>query len=146
MTLHTKTSPGLGDRGRGYTYALLGRISDATVHAQWMHARVPQMPYSVQLVSLLDGLAGRTFEARAALETLAHVAFDGHITFHLSESFAVAGDTPTALRLLEQAVERGFYPHDYIAVHCPFLAPLRGTAEFDRVLASAARRVAAFSA
>ena len=74
------------------------------------------------------------------------MSFDGHITFHLSESFAVAGDIPTALRLLEQAVERGFYPHDYIAVHCPFLAPLRGIAEFDRIVARAAERVAAFSA
>lgn len=69
-----------------------------------------------------------------------------HITFHLSESFAVAGDAQTALRLLEQAVERGFYPHAYITVHCPFLASLRGTPEFDRIAARAARRVAEFSA
>jgi serine/threonine protein kinase/tetratricopeptide (TPR) repeat protein len=130
----------------GYTYALLGRMSDANVHAQWMHARVPQMPYSVQLASLLDALAGRTSDARAAVETLANVAFDGHITFHLSESFAVAGDTRTALRLLEQSVERGFYPHDYIAVYCPFLAALRGSAEFERIVARAAERVAAFRA
>jgi len=42
-------------------------------------------------------------------------------------------------------VEKGFYPHDYIAVHCPFLAPLRGTAEFDRIVGRAAERVADFS-
>ena len=69
-----------------------------------------------------------------------------NITFHLSESFAITGDTRTALRLLEQAVERGFYAHDHIAVHCPFLAPLRGTAEFDRIVARAAARVSAFRA
>ena len=74
------------------------------------------------------------------------MSFDGHITFHLSESFAVAGEPAVALRLLEQAVEHGFYPHDYIAVHCPFLAPLRGTAEFDRIVARAARRVGEFRA
>jgi hypothetical protein len=73
------------------------------------------------------------------------MSFDGHITFHLSESFAVAGDIPTALRLLDQAVERGFYPHGYIAVHCSFLASLRGSAEFDRITARAAERVAAFN-
>jgi hypothetical protein len=78
--------------------------------------------------------------------TLADLSFDAHITCHLSESFTVAGDLPAALRLFEQAVERGFYPHDYIAVHCPFLAPLRGTAEFDRIVARAAERVAAFRA
>ena len=104
------------------------------------------MPYTVQLTALLEGIAGRTRDARAALETLAHMSFDGHITFHLSESFAVAGDTATALRLLEQAVERGFYPHDYIAVHCPFLAALRSSAEFERIVARAAGCVAAFRA
>jgi tetratricopeptide (TPR) repeat protein len=130
----------------GYTYALLGRIADASVQARWMQAHVPQMPYTVQLVALLEGLAGRTAEARAALATLADMSFDGHITFHLSESFAVGGDVPTALRLLEQAVEHGFYPHDYIAVHCPFLAPLRGIDGFDRIVARAAERVAAFKA
>ena len=128
----------------GYTYALLGRMADASAQAQWMQTHVPQIPYTVQLVALLEGSAGRTAEARAALATLPDMSFDGHITFHLSESFAVAGDIPTALRLLGQAVERGFYPHDYIAVHCPFLAPLRGIAEFDRIVATAAERVAAF--
>jgi tetratricopeptide (TPR) repeat protein len=128
----------------GYTYALLGRIADARVRAEWMQARVPQMPYTVQIVSLLDGLAGRTADARAALATLANATFDGHITFHLSESYAVAGDIPAALRLLEQSVEGGFYPHDYIAVHCPFLAALRTSAEFERIVARAAERVAAF--
>ncbi len=128
----------------GYTYALLGRMADAGAQAQWMQTHVPQIPYTVQLVALLEGSAGRTAEARTALATIADMSFDGHITFHLSESFAVAGDIPTALRLLGQAVERGFYPHDYIAVHCPFLAPLRGLAEFDRIVATAAERVAAF--
>jgi serine/threonine protein kinase/tetratricopeptide (TPR) repeat protein len=128
----------------GYTYALLGRAADARVQAQWMQAHVPQMPYTVQLVALLEGMAGRTADACAALATLADMSFDGHITFHLSESFAVAGDIPTALRLLEQAVERGFYPYDYIAAHCPFLAPLRGIGDFNRIVARAGERVAEF--
>jgi hypothetical protein len=130
----------------GYTHALLGRVADAKVQAQWMQAHVPQMPYTLQLVASGEGLAGRTADGRAALATLPDMSFDGHITFHLSESFAVVGDIPAALRLLEQAVELGFYPHDYIAVHCPFLAPVRGIAGFDRIVARAAERVAAFSA
>ena len=129
----------------GYTYALLDRLADARVHARWMQARVPQMPYTVHLVALLDAIEGRPAEARAGLATIADLSFDGHITFHLSEAYAVAGETQVALRLLAQTVDRGFYPYDYIAVHCPFLVSLRGTAEFDRVLASAAKRVAAFS-
>ena len=130
----------------GYAYTLLGRFAEAQAHARWMESRVPQMPYSVQLVALLEAIEGRKVEARARLATIAEASFDAHITFHLSESYAVAGDGQTALRLLDQAVERGFYPHGYIAVHCPFLASLRGIAEFDRIAARAARRVAEFSA
>jgi hypothetical protein len=80
------------------------------------------------------------------LTTIAETSFDAHITFHLAESYTLAGEIPTALRLLELAVQRGFHPHAYIAVHCPFLAPLRATPEFDRIAALAARRVAEFSA
>ena len=53
----------------GYTYALLGRVADARVHARWMESRVPQMPYTVQLVALLDAIEGREVEARARLAT-----------------------------------------------------------------------------
>jgi hypothetical protein len=48
--------------------------------------------------------------------------------------------------LLARAVEHGFYPHQYIAVYCPFLASLRGIAGFDGIVARAAERVAAFRA
>jgi hypothetical protein len=74
------------------------------------------------------------------------MSFDAHITFHLAESFAAAGEIDEGLRLLDFAVERGFHPHAYIAQHCPFLAPLRGTAGFDRIAARAAQRVAEFRA
>ena len=130
----------------GYTYALLGRRADARERAQWMQSRVPQMPYTTQLVALLDGLDGRVADARAVLASVENMAFDGHITFHLSESFAVSYDAESALRLVTQAVDRGFYPNDYIAVHCPFLATLRGTAEFDAIVARAAKRVVEFQA
>ena len=36
----------------------------------------------------------------------AEASFDAHITFHPGESYAVAGDSQTALRVLDQAVER----------------------------------------
>jgi hypothetical protein len=94
----------------------------------------------------LTAIDGRREQALAGLATIADKSFDAHITFHLSESYASAGEQVMALRLLEQAVERGFYPHDYIAVHCPFLASLRDTGDFDRIVARAARRVAEFNA
>ena len=130
----------------GYTYALVGRTSDAAVHAQWMLARVPQLPYTVQLASLVDGTQGRSAAAREALARVDVAPLDAHHTFHLSESFAMAGDTSRALALLERAVDRGFYPYRFFAEYCPFMAPLRGLPEFERIVAKAARRVAEFSA
>jgi TolB-like protein/Flp pilus assembly protein TadD len=129
----------------GYTYALLGRLAEARERAAWMQARVPAMPYSVQLVSLVDALEGRRDEARATLTSIAAMTFDGHITFHLSESYAMAWDTAAGLRALDQAITRGFYPSEYIAVHCPFLAPLRGNPEFARLVERAAARAAEFA-
>jgi TolB-like protein/Flp pilus assembly protein TadD len=132
--------------GLGYTYALMGRVADAAVQAQWMLARVPQLPYSVQIASLVDAIQGRT---DAALDAVARVdvsPLDAHHTFHISESFAMAGDTARALTLLESAVDRGFYPLRFLAEYCPFVAPLRGMPEFERIMAKAARLVAEFDA
>jgi hypothetical protein len=58
----------------------------------------------------------------------------------------MAGDTARALVLLERAVDGGFYPVRFLAEFCPFMAPLRGMPEFERIVAKAARRVAEFSA
>lgn len=130
----------------GYTYALLGRVSDAAVHAKWMLAHAPQLPYTVQLSSLVDTMEGRRSGALEALARVDLAPLDAHQTFHISESFAMAGDTARALALLEYAVDHGFYPHKFFAEYCPFMAPLRGMPEFERILAKAAKRVAEFSA
>ena len=130
--------------GLGYSYALIGRISDAAVQAEWMRGRAPGMAYTVQLSTLVDGLQGRAGAALEALGRLDIAPLDAHHTFHISESFAMAGDTGRALELLERAVDRGFYPYRFIAEYCPCLAPLRGTAEFQRILAKAKQRVEEF--
>ena len=130
----------------GYTYALAGRTADAVQRATWMLEHAPQLPYTVQLSSLLDGARGQHAEALAALEGLGSGVLDAHMTFHLSESYAMAGETARALELLEWAVDHGFYPAQFFAEWCPFMAPLRGMPEFDRIVAKAARRVAEFNA
>ena len=130
----------------GYTCALAGRTADAVKQATWMVEHAPALPYTVQLSSLLDGVQGRPAEASAALERLGAGVLDAHMTFHLSESYAMAGETARALELLDWAVEHGFYPAQFFAKWCPFMAPLRGSPEFDRIVAKAARRVAEFSA
>jgi serine/threonine protein kinase/Flp pilus assembly protein TadD len=128
----------------GYTYALAGRTADAANEAEWMLKQVPQMSYTVQLASLVDAVQGRRAEALAALAQLDFAPLDAHQTFHISESFAMAGDTGRALELLEWAVDHGFYPYRFFEEGCPFMEPLRGTPELDRIVAKAARRVAEF--
>jgi hypothetical protein len=111
-----------------------------------MQAHTPDLSYTIQLSSLVDAAQGRR---EAALTTLARAdisLLDAHQTFHFSESCAMAGDTARALELLEFAVDHGMYPYRFYAEFCPFMEPLRGMPEFDRIVAKAARRVAEFSA
>ena len=130
----------------GYNCALAGRLADAESEAHWMQQRAPQLPYTVQLRALVVATQGRRADALEWLRAVDWAALDAHHTFHLSESFAMAGDTARALELVERAVDNGFYPYDFLAVHCRFMAPLRGSSAFERVLARARQRVAEFSA
>jgi hypothetical protein len=119
-------------------------VAEASREAEWMRQRVPGMPYTAQLRALVAAMEGRKGEARELLATVNTAPLDGHNKFHLGEAFAIAGDTARALELVEQGVDHNFYPHDFIARHSPFMAPLRGMPEFERILAKAARRVANF--
>jgi hypothetical protein len=91
------------------------------------------------LPALAAALAGRYRVER-------ELGAGGMATFHLSESVAMAGDTTRALELLEWAVDHGMYPYRFYDEFCPFMAPLRGMPEFERIVAKAAQRVAEFSA
>lgn len=130
----------------GYTYAMLGRTDDAASRAEWMRTHVPDLPYTLQLTALVDAVEGRPEDALEALARLDLAPLDAHHTFHIAEVYAMAGDTPRALALLEHAVDHGMYPHKFYAEYCPFTVPLRGHPEFDRIVAKAARRAAAFDA
>ena len=129
-----------------YHYLLVGRTADAARQAEWLHEHAPQLPYTAQMRALVAAVDGRPDEALAMLASVDIGVLDGHHLFHLAESFTMAGDTTRGMELFEMAVDKSFYPHDFFAVYCPFLARLRGTAEFERVLAKAAHRVAEFSA
>jgi tetratricopeptide (TPR) repeat protein len=130
----------------GYTYALIGRFDDASLRAGWMLAHTPELSYTAQLSALVDAAQGRREAALATLERSDVTVLDAHQTFHVSESYAMAGDTERALTLFERAVDHGMYPYRFYAEFCPFMAPLRGMPEFDRIVAKAARRVAEFNA
>ena len=128
----------------GYGFATLGRLDDASRHADWLNQVGPDVPYTRQLVALLDALRGRPADALSRLATVDVSLLDGHHTFHVAESFAMAGDLERGLDLLARAVDAGFYPYPFIAEHCPFLAPLRPLPRFAEILDKARRRSEAF--
>jgi serine/threonine protein kinase/tetratricopeptide (TPR) repeat protein len=128
----------------GYNGALVGRVAEATAHADWLEAHAADVPYTKQLRSLLEGMQGRPRTARAALAGLDLTPLDAHQKFHLGESYALAGEVDRAIELLEEAVEGGFHPHTFIAEYCPFLAPLRDHPRFPAIAARAKERTSAF--
>ena len=130
----------------GYHYALLGRFADASRHVKFLVNRAPQIPSVVQLHALVEAVAGRTQEARHLLDGIDPTALDGHMTFHVAEARAMAGDSARALELLERAVNDSFYAHEFIGRLSPFLEPLRRIPVFHRIVAMAERRVGEFDA
>lgn len=130
----------------GYHYALVGRFSDAELDAVWLAEHAGAFPYTAQLRALVAAVADRRDEA---LELLSHVdalALDAHHTFHLAESYAMAGDHDRAVALLDRTVTMGFYPHAHYARLCPFLEGLREREDFARLVDRAPERVARFHA
>mgnify|MGYP002622691091 CR=1 FL=1 len=128
----------------GYGRALVGDLAGAAADAANLRENAPSSPYTTQLSALVDGIEGRTAEARAALEGVR--GLDAHHKFHLAESFTMAGDTERGFALLEEAVDGGFHPGEFIATHCPFFAPLRGTPRFEAIATKALRLTREFEA
>jgi len=127
----------------GYGRALVGDLGGAAAEAAALREQAPTSPYTAQLSALVDAVEGRRAEALAALRGVQ--GLDSHHKFHLAESFAMAGDTERAFVLLEEAVDTGFHPGDFIARHCPFLEPLRGTPRFEAIAARALRLTREFA-
>jgi tetratricopeptide (TPR) repeat protein len=129
----------------GYTHAIVGSLAEAAGHAQILNRAGPDVPYTRQLLALVDGLEGRPAAALERLVSIDVAPLDAHHKFHLAEAFALAGDSDRALTLLEQALP-GFYPHLYYSEYCRFLDPLRGTSRFQAILRGARELAEVFPA
>ena len=69
---------------------------------------------------------------------------DPEATYKIAQAFAVLGDFPSSVRVLERSIDRGFFPYPYLVTD-PLLDPLRKRPEFDRLLAVARNRHLAFA-
>ena len=124
----------------GYTCALVGDLAGAAEQARWCRAAGPQVPYTWQLDSLVASLRGDRAGGLAALAPVNTAPLDFHLTFHLAESFAMAGAVDRALAVLEESVDKGFYAYTFMNEYCPFLAPLRGMPAFEHIMEKARAR------
>jgi eukaryotic-like serine/threonine-protein kinase len=127
----------------GYGCALAGRIDDAKRHGAALDRIFPGVPYTRQLLSLIDGIEGRCEQALERLLPINVAVLDAHQLFHLAESFIGAGDLDRGLDLLERS-NAGFHPYGYMAHHCRFLDPVRHTPRFQALLEQAKKRTEAF--
>jgi TolB-like protein/Tfp pilus assembly protein PilF/Flp pilus assembly protein TadD len=125
----------------GYALALAGRFADSASHVPKLEAVDAQSPYTVQLASIIQATNGNQPRALERLRSLKTRGLDGHISFHLAEAFAAAGDRSAAMDMLQQAVDKNFYPTvRFILEYCPFFVALRGDPRFERIAADAKRR------
>jgi tetratricopeptide (TPR) repeat protein len=69
---------------------------------------------------------------------------DPEATYKIAQAFAVLGDVPSSVRVLERSINRGFFPYPYLASD-PLLEPLRKRPDFDRLMAVARDRHLAFA-
>jgi thioredoxin-like negative regulator of GroEL len=85
----------------GYAYAAVGQLDKAATHAAFLASVGPDMPYTEQLLALVDALENRPQQAIDRISAVDVAPLDGHTTFHLAEPLMVAGAKEQALDLLE---------------------------------------------
>jgi eukaryotic-like serine/threonine-protein kinase len=129
-----------------YLCMWVGDLDAAQPHLDWMLEVLPGTPYVNQADAQFRILRGDRSGGLALLEGVDLAPFDAHLTFHIAEIFAMAGDLERGLHVLALAVKKGFTPVPFIATHCPFIEPLRDDPRFAPIVAEATERSAAVRA
>jgi tetratricopeptide (TPR) repeat protein len=89
-----------------------------------------------------DGLATlRTLETKINQRGVG----DPEATYKIAQAYAVLGEKRSALRVLKQSIESGFFPYPYFETD-PLLNNLRHEPGFDRLMNAARQRHMAFAA
>jgi DNA-binding winged helix-turn-helix (wHTH) protein/TolB-like protein/Flp pilus assembly protein TadD len=68
---------------------------------------------------------------------------DPEATYKVAEAYATMGENTSALRMMRQSIENGFFPYPYFATD-PLLKPLRSESEFTQLLNAANERHESF--
>jgi hypothetical protein len=69
---------------------------------------------------------------------------DPEASYKIAQAFAVLGDGKSALRVLKNSIDSGFFSYPYFMTD-PLLDSLRTSPEFDKLMAAARQRHEAFA-
>jgi hypothetical protein len=123
-----------------YARTVTGDLDGAQRDVDFMLAAAPEAPYVLQADALLRVVRGDREGALSRIAGCDLDAFDAHLTFHIAEVLAMAGELDRGIDVLALAVEKGFTPVPFIAAHCPFIEPLRAQHRFAVIVADARTR------
>jgi tetratricopeptide (TPR) repeat protein len=130
-----------GTRDFGYFTALrlamLGRVEDAIAVLKEKEPFVPQQRGQVFMSSLRTLLEGdREASLQACEDVMARAFKDPEGEYYLARQFAYLSNTARAIPMLKKAVDEGYFCYPQMASD-PWLDPVRGDAEFKRILQKA---------
>jgi tetratricopeptide (TPR) repeat protein len=134
----SETGASSGDYLEMLMLALLGQTGDAIASGENFAKGLSGTYFANLGRLLLHALRGERAQGLALLETnfVATSRSDPQYSLELAHALSLLGESDAALDWLENAMNRGFLGHQYIARHDPFLASLRGDARFLRVVES----------
>lgn len=117
--------------------AMLGRVEEAIAILKEKEPTVPQRLGGVFMYSLRTLLEGNRDASLKASEAMMNVRFkDPEGEYYLARQLAYLGDAGRATRVLKSTVEEGYFCYPQMASD-PWLDPIRGDAEFKRILEQA---------
>lgn len=133
---------------RGFAFYHMGEKSRAVEDFARAYQTDPndvfaKLALALQLALQGDRQKGLEVVRETENQRLTESVPDGEVTYKLAELYSVLGEPESAVRLLEMAIEQGFFAYPYIAKD-PLLDGIRGTAGYERVLDIARRRYEAF--
>lgn len=117
--------------------AMLGRVQEAIALLKEKEAAIPERRGQVFIMSLRALLEGdRELSLQASDELITDGFQDPEGVYYLARQLAYLQDSGRANRLLSHTVEGGYFCYPQMASD-PWLDPIRGDAEFKRILQTA---------
>jgi non-specific serine/threonine protein kinase len=128
--------------------AFLGRRDEAIVILDEVSAALGGSTYGALSAFFARALQGDADAAVSHVTPLLEQSarWVEYLAWILADGYALIGRRDDAIRWLRQAIECGFINYPLLATHDPFLAPLRGDADFEALMQQVHRRWQAFDA